>query len=128
MQFTGYRFFTRSLKWQGKSMGAGQKFLKSLLAFISGPYCLKHYFFWFRLFERLSPAHGLFQLFIYLAKSLMASFKLVICRTKLHHLTFKKKSSKLEKALVIWVKMVVIRSEEYHITLSKMPNTTVSEG
>lgn len=59
----------------------------------------------------------------------MASFKLVICRTKLHHLTLKKKkSSKFEKALVIWVKMVVIRSEEYHITLSKMPKTTVSEG
>lgn len=106
-------------------MGAGQKFLKSLLAFISGPYCLKHYFFDS---DFLSPAHGLFQLFIYLAKSLMASFKLVICRTKLHHLTFKKKSSKLEKALVIWVEMVVIRSEEYHITLSKMPKTTVSEG
>lgn len=110
-------------------MGAGQKFLKSLLAFISGPYCLKHYFFDSDfLKDFLSPAHGLFQLFIYLAKSLMASFKLVICRTKLHHLTFKKKSSKLEKALVIWVEMVVIRSEEYHVTLSKMPKTTVSEG
>lgn len=57
----------------------------------------------------------------------MASFKLVICQTELHHLTLKK-SSKLEKALVIWVTMVVIRSEEYHITLSKMPKTTVSEG